>query len=111
MTDKYPKHTLRKIAGKAYEKELSEELDKLLSKFKDWKSGKLDVWNLERAIHEFHQKPSRELFKIYANVSSHFEIKNAITNGLIRNSIKLSQLPKEARKDFTKAVDTLNKIQ
>ncbi|HSB82226.1 MAG TPA: hypothetical protein VLM91_25910 [Candidatus Methylomirabilis sp.] len=64
----YPKpikKLIRQYAGIAHEEELRRALVPLAAKFDEWRVGSLSSGELSDAIHEFHNGPSRELFKTY----------------------------------------------
>jgi hypothetical protein len=56
---------LRELGAAAYERDLSDELTKLESEFKRWRSNEIGAFELSEAIHRFHQGPSRDLFSKY----------------------------------------------
>jgi hypothetical protein len=67
--EKYPKRVgklVREYARVAYEEELRRALVSLAAKFDEWRAGSLSSDELSNAIHVFHDGPSRELFKFYA---------------------------------------------
>ena len=64
----YPKSVrkeLRSLASTAYERELDSALEDIYAGFEKWKNKQIDCFGLNQLIHEFHQKKSRELWKIY----------------------------------------------
>ena len=64
----YPKSVrkeLRSLASTAYERELDSALEDIYAGFDKWKNKQIDCFELNQLIHEFHQKKSRELWKIY----------------------------------------------
>ena len=74
---------LRDLAAIAYERELSRELDSLFKDFEAWKREELDPFELSDKIHEFHQKPSRELFKWYTDQHPDFPVAKATADGIL----------------------------
>ena len=56
---------LRTLASTAYERELDSVLEELYLSFTEWKDKKIDCFELNQLIHEFHQKKSRELWNLY----------------------------------------------
>ena len=65
---RYPKSVrreLRVLASTAYERELDSTLEDLYLSFDKWKNKQIDCFELNQLIHGFHQKESRELWKIY----------------------------------------------
>jgi hypothetical protein len=43
----------------AYERELEQALEHLLLGFQEWKENKIDSFQLNQSIHEYHEKKSR----------------------------------------------------
>lgn len=73
---------LRKLAGRAYETELSKRLAVLHEQFEKWKSKKISVWELSGLIHRFHDGDSRELYKFYVYGDDYpYQVAYAIRNG------------------------------
>ena len=62
---KKQKAELRRLAGLAHERELSEALTNLESEFGRWRIGEISVFELNDRIHEFHHGLSRDLYKLY----------------------------------------------
>ena len=78
------KRQARDLAGAAWEAELSQALDELNVLFADWRKGRIDVFQLSAAIHEFHDGPSRELLKRYRGLPPEDLAARAIAQDLIR---------------------------
>ena len=74
---------LKELAGEVYRIELDLELDKLFAGFQSWKSGEIDSWDLEEAIHKFHQGPSRKLYSTHNNVEADIIIARALKRGIL----------------------------
>jgi len=74
---------LKELAGEVYRIELDAELDKLLAQFQSWKSGQIDSWDLEEAIHKFHQGSSRRLYSDHNNLDADFIIASALKRGIL----------------------------
>ncbi|NLD49033.1 MAG: hypothetical protein GX660_17885 [Clostridiaceae bacterium] len=74
---------LKELAGEVYRIELDAELDKLFAVFQSWKSGEIDSWDLEEAIHKFHQGPSRKLYSTHNNVDADFIVAGALKRGIL----------------------------
>ena len=75
---------LRELGGIAYERDLSEHLAALESEFRRWRAGEIDAFALAEAIHQFHQRPARELFSKYETSHLDFAVANAIRRGVLR---------------------------
>jgi len=64
----YPKRIkkqLRELSGVAYKRELNSALSGLHKLFEAWQQSKIDCWDLNDAIHKFHDGISRDLYKQY----------------------------------------------
>ncbi len=67
MSRTYNKPTrqrLRKLAAIAHERELAGALQKLHEHFDEWQTQKIDTFELNDRIHQFHQKTAREIWKM-----------------------------------------------
>lgn len=73
----------KELAGEVYRLELDAELDKLFAVFQSWKSSEIDGWNVEKAIHKFHQGPSRELYSRHNNVDADIIVAWAVQSGVL----------------------------
>jgi hypothetical protein len=78
---KAQRRQLRELGGIAYERDLSEELTRLESEFRRWRTGEIDAFGLEAAIHAFHQGPARELFSTYGHSNLDLAVARAIHRG------------------------------
>ena len=68
MTSEFSKaerKTLRELSAFAYEAEAHQMLEELDAEFQSWRAGEMESSELLRAIHEFHQDQSRELWSRY----------------------------------------------
>jgi len=83
MYTKAVRKRLRDLVAMAYEKELSLEMEKLAGQFKLWQEGKIDVWDLEEAVHKFHNGPARKLYNRYNDVSPEVIVPYAVVRGLV----------------------------
>ncbi len=86
MSAKKEKRYFRDMAALAHERELSAELKELQSKFELWNKGKIDSFELNQEIHEFHDGTSRDLYKRYAMGDIYPAVAYAIANGTITES-------------------------
>jgi len=59
---KAQRRRLGQLAAIAHERELAVELAKVEAEFLRWRSGEIDVHELNDSIHAFHQGPSRKLY-------------------------------------------------
>ena len=62
LLTKSQKRELRRLAGLAHERELSAAAQELAVSFDAWRSGKIDVFTLNEAIHGYHHGISREIY-------------------------------------------------
>ncbi len=82
----YPKsvkRSLRELAGVAYEEEMRRALRQLAESFDAWRAGEIDVWDLDRRIHKYHNGPARELYKQYNESRVDMLVAYAIMRGII----------------------------
>ncbi len=82
---------LKELADMAYERELSQELDKLAQGFEQWRQGNLDAFELNDLIHKHHNGPSRELWKQYHYSLPHMQVAYAVSAGILREE----EIPEE----------------
>jgi hypothetical protein len=85
MSD-YPKHVkraLRKLAEAAYEAETRRVLSELVQSFDAWRAGNIDVWELDRRIHVYHNGEAREIHKFYNTPRVDMLVGYAIVHGMI----------------------------
>ena len=90
MMKNYNKPTrkkLRELTGIAYERELAKALKKLHEQFNNWQAKNIDTFELNDLIHQFHQKTSREIWKLY-NYAGHNDM-------LVARALKLGFLTKD----------------
>ncbi len=84
---RYPKSVrreLRELASTAYERELEITLEALYLGFDRWKNKQIDCFELNQLIHEFHQKKSRELWKIYNQTDNDIIVDRAVRLGILQ---------------------------
>jgi hypothetical protein len=74
---------LRELGATAYERDLSDELTKLESEFKRWRSNEIGAFELSEAIHRFHQGPSRDLFSKYDRSVLELAVAHAVQRGVL----------------------------
>ena len=85
--NQYPKSVrreLRALATTAYERELNSTLEDLYLSFEKWKTKQIDCFELNQLIHEFHQKKSRELWKIYNQTDNDLIVDRAVRLGILQ---------------------------
>ena len=64
--EKARRRQLRKLKGMAHERELGAALGKLHEQFVEWRSGRLNPFELNDRIHRFHQETARDIWRIYS---------------------------------------------
>ena len=75
---------LQQLASIANERELDQELEKLFQHFENWRSGKINCFELNDLIHKFHQGASREIWKTYAYSDPDTAVSRAIVLGFLK---------------------------
>ena len=99
---KSQRRRLRELATQAYERELAAELAGLEQTFARWRGGELTVFEVEAAVHRFHQGPARELFKRY-DMAPDWPVAAAIVHGILKED----EVPPEIRDLLRVNVDFL----
>jgi len=61
------KWQLDQLVGRAYENELSRELEKLAAQVDQWRAGRIEAGELAHLIHKVDTGPLRDLYKGYHN--------------------------------------------
>lgn len=74
---------LRRLAGIAYERELSAASQALLDEFRRWEKKEIDVFQLNEKIHEFHHGISRALYGRYTGMDAAFGVASALHRGIL----------------------------
>lgn len=87
----YPKSIRRELEvlnGLAHERYLDQALDELQQHFSRWKSKETNAFDLNEAIHQYHNGKSRELYNYFGGSRSmnDHRVANAILEGLIVES-------------------------
>jgi hypothetical protein len=75
---------LREAMDKAYEKELSSELEKVQASFNRWRGGEISVFELSDEIHRFHQGPNRKLYVQYTEANPLLAVAAAVSAGILQ---------------------------
>lgn len=74
---------IRELGVIAHERELSSALAELELEFGKWRSCQADAFDLEQAIHKFHQGPARKLFTRYDGTMLDLAVAVALRNGVL----------------------------
>ncbi len=79
---------LETLNGLAHERYLDQALGELQEHFSCWKSNETNAFDLNEAIHQFHNGKSRELYNYFGGSQSmnDHRVANAIIEGLIAES-------------------------
>ncbi|MGL5514959.1 MAG: hypothetical protein ACRDBM_17230 [Sporomusa sp.] len=77
------KKQMRELVGIAYERELRQELEKLAAQFQLWQQSKINTFDLEHRIHQFHNGPARVLYNRYTDLPAEMVLPYALSHGLI----------------------------
>ncbi len=87
------KRQIRELADLLYERKLNVELTNLDAHFDAWRKGELSPFDLAAHIHQFHQKPARELFNLF---SQNNFLDMVVARGIVENILKTNEIPPEA---------------
>jgi hypothetical protein len=83
---KAERREMRRLAGIAYERDLSNAATELQAQFQEWRDGKIDVFALNEQIHKYHHGISRELYKRYAMGQAHWAVASAIARDVLKET-------------------------
>lgn len=101
------KRCLRELAGIAYERELRAALQPVEQALADMHAGKCDAFAVSEAIHQFHQKPARDIWVQYNRMEPEFSIAAA----LLDNIITPEEIPAEVRQWFIERAEQLRVVR
>jgi hypothetical protein len=90
VTSEYTKaerKALRELSGTTYEAEAHLMLEELDAEFQSWRTGEMESSELLRAIHEFHQHQSRELWSMYQGLEEPDIVARGIALGLLKEPL------------------------
>ena len=106
---KKQKAELRRLAGLAHERELSEAISSLESEFGRWRRGEISVFELNDRIHRFHHGESRDLYTLYDPRHAEIVVPGAIARGtlqeeevdpvLLKNLVELIEFAKRHQQE------------
>jgi hypothetical protein len=80
------RRSIRDMAKTAHDRELAAELHRIEGLFSRWRSGHIGPHELNDAIHEFHDGPSRRLWNLYTHSDPTIGVANAIARGILLQS-------------------------
>jgi hypothetical protein len=104
---KAARRTIRELADLAYERELAVELAKLRVEFDAWAAGGMTAFELEQAIHRFHQGMARELYNRYSAGST---LSHAVAAAILRSTIFWGEIPAPAREHLERLVAVFSEL-
>jgi hypothetical protein len=97
------KREIRRLAGVAYDRELSALLSALEKQFARWRSGEIATLDLNEAIHQYHDHGARDLWKRYqTRIAPEFLVMQALDNG----ALSFEELSKDIRAAMMEALDS-----
>ena len=101
---KKQKQELRKLASKLYEIEMNNALEKLFEKFTDWKSSKINCFDLDEEIHLYKKNVSKELYLRYSGNNYHDLL---IARGILDELIALDDVPEIIKDDIKQRIEII----
>ena len=78
---------LSELAGIVYEAEAHRMLEKLDAEFERWRRGDKPSSDLLSAIHDFHQRDSRDLWSMYQSLKAPEIVARGVALGLVSSGI------------------------
>lgn len=85
------------LSKMAYERELRGEIEKLAEQFQLWRDNRIDIWDLEEAVHKFHNGPARKLYARYRELSSEQVLPYALHKGFVAHEDLPEEIVEEMR--------------
>lgn len=101
---KTTKKEIKRLAKLAHERELEKALSNLYSKFKHWENNDLDSFELDKEIHKYYNKTSKEIFKKY---NSNDLIDYFVAIAIVNNIIKKSEIEEKAYQDLQLLIEKI----
>jgi hypothetical protein len=77
------KRLVRDWAAVAHDRDLSSALLDLRAQFDRWQRGEITAYDLNHLIHEYHQGPSREIWKRYDTNHLAPAVASAVAGGVL----------------------------
>ena len=99
MTSEFSKaerKALRELSGSTYKAEAHQMLEELDAEFQSWRTGEMESSELLRAIHEFHQQQSRDLWSRYQALKEPEIVARGLALGLLKEPVPEELLAKLA---------------
>jgi hypothetical protein len=104
---KAARRAIRELASLAYERELVVELRKLRCDFDAWTADEMNAFELEQAIHRFHDGVARELYNRYSPGST---LPHAVAAAIMRGTISSTEIPEPAREHLDHLVAMISEL-
>ena len=92
---------IRRLGGIAYQRDLELATGKLENEFVRWRKGEIDVFELNQRIHDFHDGPSRDLYKFYVLGEFHWGVASGLASGILDES----EVDADIRQKMTGLID------
>jgi hypothetical protein len=87
------KRAMRSLVALAHEAALRRALEEVYGNFHEWKSGRIDSFELADRIHKFHDGPNREVYPRYTSrLDCRWLVGHALEDGLIQKTAVPSEL-------------------
>ena len=93
---------MREFYAKAYDRELSAALSELEAKFKAWRAGEIDTFELNSAVHEHHDGISRDLWTKYG-LKPEMMLPTLVVQGVISES----ELPEDLLAEMRETIESM----
>jgi len=74
---------LRRLASLAHDRDLTRALEALDAAFAEWREGKLEAYELNERIHDYHQGVQREIWTLYKRGNEGLAVARALALGLL----------------------------
>ncbi len=101
------RRAIRELAGLAYERELAAELTKLRAQFDAWGAGQMSPFELEQAVHEFHNGVARQLYNRYSSGST---LPHVVAGAVLRGTLSVVEIPDPAREELDRLIAVLAEV-
>ena len=107
MTDisKKTRKKLKELGLRAYEKDMGRCLDVVYKHFQAWKAGEIEVWDVNQAVHDYHNGIARDLYKTYSMNDPLISVVFGVHQGLI----SIDDVPEEVRSRVENMVNVIEK--
>lgn len=96
---------MKELAQLAYERDLSRCIDVLHAQMREWKEGRMTVWDIEQSIHEFHNKIARGLYRSYAMNDTFL----AVAFGVAQEVLSIDDIPESEKAKIQSVAESINR--